>query len=222
MQQRPAPTIGQLLSIETYWVSWPQRKVWKHSLAVSLWVLSREVHFAGPVRVVLDVGSAAPASPVYLVGSVESVRLHLATIQQPVLGLLVDREGDLDSNFATEVVPGLAAGFSSDVWEDVTRRVCSKHLVTIQEMIAERARETPDKLMLVFDEKHWTFKESLSLAGSLLGILEARGCSPEHGAVAVQMDASDLLVITYLALFCGGYVAHVVDGHPKTRAYKLS
>jgi acyl-CoA synthetase (AMP-forming)/AMP-acid ligase II len=76
--------------------------------------------------------------------------------------------------------------------------------------------------MLVFEGNSWTYRQSVSIAGSIIDQLVERGIFPERGPVAVQLSCSDRLACLFLGMYAAGYVAHCVDGHTSSRAYKLS
>ena len=49
----------------------------------------------------------------------------------------------------------------------------------------------PDKLMIVFEDREWTYQQAWSMAGSLVEHIVGLGLRPENGPIAVELSASD-------------------------------
>jgi len=177
-----------------------------------------------PVRVVRAVDCPQGVSLTYICGRWVDAQPFLDNFEQGLLGLILDvKPESLPESLDVQVLPSLCCEghISFTAWEGVVRAVCSRHVETIQETIFRHARQTPEKLALVYEERHWTYQQLVSMAVSLGERLRHLGLEPSGGPLAVQLQSSDVCTICYLALCAAAHVFQLVDSHPQSRKNKL-
>ncbi|CAJ1394121.1 unnamed protein product [Effrenium voratum] len=165
-----------------------------------------------PVTVLNESDCPDAVGHVYLCGTIEDVQRQAQRFPD-ALGCFSDTR--VEGVPSCEVLPQLRHGFNAHSWEALLRATCSRHVATIQEKILRHARRRPDKVALVFEDRHWTYQQLCSAACSLRDCLVDAGLRPEKGAIGVRMDASDYSAICHLAVLAGGFAIHILDrgGH---------
>ncbi|HEX5424391.1 MAG TPA: amino acid adenylation domain-containing protein [Candidatus Acidoferrales bacterium] len=92
--------------------------------------------------------------------------------------------------------------FNETVTDFPERNLC------IHELIEERAKETPDKIAIEFDDRQLTYREFNERANQLARVLRRKGVGPEV-IIGILMERSPEMVIAMVAAFKAGgaYIA---------------
>ena len=176
-----------------------------------------------PVRVVslTDWTSALDRSPTkaYFFGTLSSLRCVLDALTETPLGLIVDSaDHPLCATTHADVLD-LDSGFTERIWEKVVSIVCHRHIETMQHIVFGHARRTPSKTAVVFKDRKLTYQQLLSSACSFADHLRSLSLT---GTIGCLLTPSDLAVIAYLGIYCGGNTVHYLTNHAADRAYRLS